>query len=71
MYIQKTALCKETQSISEIIMKKKEKQKRKLITKKERAKEQGKRVTRCEPPSPSPIIKETSKKRKQLIIKSI
>ena len=38
MHIQKTALCKNTQSIFEITKKKKE-QKRKLITKKERAKE--------------------------------
>ena len=70
MHIQKTALCKNTQSIFEITKKKKE-QKRKLITKKERAKEQGKRVIRCELPSLGPIIKGTSKTSKQMVIRFI
>ena len=49
----------------------KEEHKRKLITKKERAKEHGKRVIRCKPPSLGPIIKGTSKTSKQMVIRSI
>ena len=70
MYIQKTTLCKEAQSILKLTQKKQKtknkKQKtknknknrgKKLITKKKRAKEQRGRFTRCESPSPRPIQK--------------
>jgi len=61
MYIQKTTLCKEAQSI---YYKKREKQKqrKKLITKKKRAKEQRERFTRCESPSLRPIKRELGKR---------
>ena len=39
-----------------------------LITKKERAKEQRERITRCESPSPGPIKKGARKESKQLVI---
>ena len=54
--------------------KKREKNKnkgKKLITKKQRAKKQREKFTRCESPSPRLIKKGTSKKSKQLIIGSI
>ena len=39
-----------------------------LITKKERAKEQRERITRCKSPSPRPIKKGIRKESKQLVI---
>ena len=42
--------------------------KEKLITKKERAKEQRERITRCEFPNPKPIKKEVRNESKQLVI---
>ena len=39
-----------------------------LITKKERAKEQRERITKCESPSPRKIKKGTRKESKQLVI---
>ena len=54
--------------------KKREKSKnrgKKLITKKNRAKEQRERFTRCESSSPRPIKKGTREKSKQLVIGSI
>ena len=42
--------------------------KEEIITKKERAKEQRERITRCESPSPRPIKKGTRKESKQLVI---
>ena len=42
--------------------------KEEIITKKERAKEQRERITRCEFPSPRPIKKGTRKESKQLVI---
>ena len=69
MYIQKTTLCKEAQSISKIT--KATNRKKKLITKKQRAKKQREKFTRCESPSPRPIKKGTSKKSKQQFIGSI
>ena len=41
-----------------------------LITKKERAKEQRERITKCESPSPRKIKKGTRKESKQLVIGS-
>ena len=72
MYIQKTTLCKEPQSILKIT-KKREKSKnkeKKLIKKKKRTKKQRERCTRCESASPRPIKKGTNKKGKQLVIGS-
>ena len=63
----KTVLCKKTQHIKDY----NKKEKRKLITKKERAKEHGKRVIRCKPPSLGPIIEGTSKTSKQIVIRFI
>ena len=75
MYIQKTTLCKEPQSILKITKKKREakteEKKKKLNTKKKRANEQRERFTRCESPNPRPIKKGTRKKSKQLVIRSI
>ena len=74
MYIQKTTLCKEPQSILKITKKRekqKQREKKKLNTKKKRAKEQRERFTRCESPNPRPIKKGTRKKSKQLVIRSI
>ena len=45
--------------------------KKALITEKKRAKEKRNRVTRSEPPSPSPIKKGTSEESKQLVFRSI
>ena len=42
--------------------------KEEIITKKERAKEQRERITRCESPSPRPIKKGTRKESKPLVI---
>ena len=42
--------------------------KEEIITKKEKAKEQRERITRCESPSPRPIKKGTRKESKQLVI---
>ena len=67
MYIQKTTLCKEPQSILKITKKNREaktEEKKNLNTKKKRAKEQTERFTRCESPSPRPIKKGTRKKSK-------
>ena len=58
-------------SISNIQEKKekcKHKRKRTLRTKKKRAKEEMKRITRCESPSPSPIKKGTRKESEHLVI---
>ena len=62
------------QSSTKHIKKKRKKSKNieeELITKKERAKEQRERITRCESPSPRPIKKGTRKESKQLVIGSI
>ena len=52
-------------------MEKKKHKKKTLITKKKRAKEKMKRITRCESPISSPIKKGTKKEGKQLVIGSI
>ena len=54
MYIQKTVLCKEAQSISKTTKKKKKQ------TNKKSAKEQRERFTKCEYPSPRPIKKKAT-----------
>jgi len=71
MYIQKTTLCKEAQSIKITKMREGKNNEKKLITKKKRAKKQRERFTRCESTSPRPIKKRTGKKSKQLVIGSI
>jgi len=43
---------------------------KKLITK-DRTKEQRKRITRCESPSPRPFKKRTTKRSKQLVIRFV
>ena len=61
------------QSSTKHIKQYKNKQKNKkeaLITKKERAKEQRERITKCESPSPRKIKKGTRKESKQLVIGS-
>ena len=69
MYIQKTAKCKVAQSISKSTKKERSKNiKEALIRKKERVKEQRKRITRCESSSPRPIKKGARKESKQLVI---
>ena len=46
----------------------KHKRRKTLRTKKKRNKEKRKRITRCEPPSPSPIKKRTRKESEHLVI---
>ena len=68
MFIQKTAICKK--SIKQNQKYKKEGKKKNLITK-ERAKEHRNRITRCESPNLRSIKKRTTKRGKQLVIRSI
>ena len=76
MYIKnknkKTVLCKKTQHIKDYNEKeKREIEKKTNYKERERDKEGRERITRCKFPTPSPIIKGTSKKSKQHVIRSI